>query len=74
VSIRQWREILAPVTALPEKRPGRTFTREVTADYRTAALMHADLLNPRASAPDVAPEQEKAPERFLDSEIVALYW
>ena len=74
VSVRQGREMLAPITEFVEKRAGETFTREVTADYRAVALMHADVLDPGASAPDIEPEHRKPPDRFLDSEIVALYW
>ncbi len=37
--------------------------------------MHAGLLDPRAAVSDVdLTPQDKSPERFLDSEIVALYW
>lgn len=76
VSVRQWREILAPITNLVEQRTGQTLPREVTSDFRAAAFMRAGLLDPRAAVSDVdlTPPQEKPPERFLDSEIVALYW
>lgn len=76
VSVPLWREGLAPITSLVEERTGQTFSREVTSDFRAAALMHADLLDSRAVVPDVdlAPPHDKASERFLDSEIVALYW
>lgn len=76
VSVRLWRKVLAPITSLVEERTGETLPREVTSDFRAAALMHAGLLDPGAAVPDVdlTPPQDKSPECFLDSEIVALYW
>lgn len=74
LSVPQWREMLAPVTELIEERSGEQFTRNALADYRAIALMHAHLLDPGGSAPEIEPERGASPERFLDSEIVALYW
>lgn len=73
LGVREWREILAPVTQFIEQRSGQSFNREVAADYRVAAVTQAGLLDP--SPPVVAFEPEPdGRERFLDSEIVAVYW
>jgi hypothetical protein len=74
LGVREWREMLAPVTGFIEQRSGETFSREVAADYRVAAVTQAGLLD--SSPPAVAVELEAGDgsERFLDSEIIAVYW
>lgn len=74
VNVRAWREMLAPVTKFIEDRAGQSFDPEVAADYRVAAITQAGLLEPAAPVAtfDVGPDQEQ--QRFLDSEIVAVYW
>lgn len=74
LSVPEWREVLAPITEFVEMRAGEPFAREVVADYRAVALMHADLFDPGVSVPAIEPERVPPQERFLDSEIVALYW
>lgn len=74
VNVRDWREILAPVTAFMEKRTGQTFDREVAADYRIAAITGAGLFEPDAPVPTFETQPAETQERFLDSEIVAVYW
>lgn len=75
LGVREWRELLAPVTRLIETRTGRSVDRQVAADYRTAAVAQAGLLEAAAPLTESAVGGgRKAPERFLDSEIVAVYW
>lgn len=67
------REILAPVTESVQIRTGHTFEREVAADCRIAAMTRVGLLDgaPPAATVEAPPPED---ERFLDSEIVAVYW
>lgn len=74
-SIRDIRQALEPVTKLVEDRSGQTIDREVAADYRVAAITKAGLLEPATSAAAAfVISDEETPERYLDSEIVAVYW
>jgi hypothetical protein len=76
INVRDWREMLARVTAFIEERTGLTFDRDVASDYRVAAITRAGLLEPAAapvSAFETGPA-EPPKERFLDAEIVAVYW
>jgi hypothetical protein len=72
-SVRDWRELLAPITAFMEARAGETIAPEVASDYRMAAISEAGLLDPPEPVP-FAPAASVADERFLDSELVAVYW
>lgn len=74
VNFRDWREMLAPVTTFIEERTGQTFDREVASDYRIAAITEAGLLEPAASISTFETGPAETWERFLDSEIVAVYW
>jgi hypothetical protein len=74
LGVREWRDLLAPVTRLVEQRAGQPVDRETAADYRVAAVTRAGLLEapPPVVALDTGPRDVR--ERFLDSEIVAVYW
>lgn len=74
LGVREWRELLAPITRLIEQRLGREVSREVSADYRAAAIMQAGLVESSAPPPTLDSEPSGAEERFLDAEIVAVYW
>lgn len=74
LNVRDLREMLAPVTTFIEQRTGETFDREVAADYRTAAIIGSGLLEPAAPVSTFEAEPAETRERFLDSEIVAVYW
>jgi hypothetical protein len=74
VNVRNWREVLGPVTKFIEEKIGQTVVREVASDYRVAAITEAGLLESSAQAPTFETRPAKARERFLDSEIVAVYW
>lgn len=73
-SVRDWRAMLAPVTDYIEQRTGGEVDRELAADYRVAAVTQAGLLDPTPSAASIDSAPPVADERFLDSEIVAVYW
>lgn len=74
VNVRDWREMLARVTRFIEERTGQTFDREAAADYRVAAITEARLLEPVAPVTTFETQPAETQERFLDSEIVAVYW
>lgn len=74
VNVRDWREILAPVGRFIEGRTGQKLDREAASDYRVAAITEAGLLEPVAPVTTLATPPDKTSERFLDSEIVAMYW
>lgn len=74
-TIRDIRQALEPVTKLVEDRSGQAISRETAADYRVAAITKAGLLEPAtATAAAFVISDKETPERFLDSEIVAVYW
>jgi hypothetical protein len=74
LGVREWRKLLEPVTHFIEQRAGLTFDREVAADYRVAAVTRAGLLEPSPSVVSFEHESAEGHGRFLDSEIVAVYW
>jgi hypothetical protein len=74
VGVREWREMLAPVAQFIEERSGQTVSREVAADYRVAAVTESGLLDLSPQVTSIEPEPDDGAERFLDSEIVAVYW
>lgn len=74
ITVRDWRATLAPVTKFIEERAGQGVDREVAADYRVAAITQAALLDPATPVAKFDPEPEDSENRFLDSEIVAVYW
>jgi hypothetical protein len=72
----EWRRLMAPVTEVVERQTNETIDREVAADYRAAAITAAGLLFPE-SMPRSSFEEANSIEdshRFLDSELVAVYW
>lgn len=74
LGVREWRDLLAPVTRLVEQRAGQAIDRETAADYRVAAVTRAGLLEAPAPVAALDAEPRDARERLLDSEIVAVYW
>jgi hypothetical protein len=73
-TIREIRDALAPITKRVEDRAGQEIDRELAADYRVAAIAKAGLLNPALTVPAVLAADDEKTARFLDSEIVAVYW
>ena len=74
VNVWDWREMLEPVTKFIEGRTGKKFDREIAADFRVAAVTEALLLEPIAPVTTFETQPVETRERFLDSEIVAVYW
>jgi hypothetical protein len=74
LSIPEWRTKLAPVTSYIEKRTDREIEAEVAADYRAAAIAEGGLQPAKTWVAPVGTADPVANERFLDSEIVAVYW
>lgn len=74
VTVLDWRELLAPIAAYVQERSQTPIDRETAADYRVAAISSAGLLEHSVSSASPAPEAEPPGDRFLDSEIVAVYW
>lgn len=74
VSVLDWRELLAPIAAYVQVRSDIPIDRETAADYRVAAIASAGLLDPLVAAASPEPLADPPGERFLDSEIVAVYW
>lgn len=74
-SVHEIRKALAPITRLVEERSGQKLDRDVAADYRVAAIARAGLFDASSTnVPPVVAADEERDERFLDSEIVAIYW
>jgi len=74
LGVREWRDLLAPVTRFVEQRADQPVDREAAADYRIAAVTRAGLLEPSPPVMALDAEPRDMRERFLDSEIVAVYW
>lgn len=74
VSVREWREVFAPVTDFVAREAGTTIDREIAADYRVAAVTKAGLLEPAAPTFELEIERPDSAERFLDCEVIAVYW
>jgi hypothetical protein len=74
VNVRDWRQMLAPVMSFIHEQAGVNFDREVAADYRVAAITEAGLLESAAPVTTFETSSAAVPARFLDSEIVAVYW
>lgn len=73
-SVLDWREMLAPIAEYVQERSGQEIDRETTADYRVAAITASGLLERTAVPSSPATADGPSGERFLDSEIVAVYW
>jgi hypothetical protein len=73
--VRDWRNLFEPITQLVEDRAGRTLDRAVVSNCRIEARLGAGLAM-LASSQVVAPVLPNADglERFLDSEVIAIYW
>lgn len=74
VSVREWREVFAPVTDFVAREAGTTIDREIAADYRVAAVTKAGLLEPAAPTFELEIERPDSAERFIDCEVIAVYW
>jgi hypothetical protein len=66
-----------PITRFVETRTNVTVDRETASNTRAAAMIHAGLMpdtdNPLAT-PHTSPDTPPIAERFLDAELVAIYW
>lgn len=75
LSIPQWRELCSPITARLEEKTGITIDPSVASECRIAAIAAAGLLPGQDSKPTSATSASRASnERYLDAEIVAVYW
>lgn len=75
-AVAGWRAIFAPVAQYVEAKSDRELKREVAADYRVAALTRTLWREMAGSTgtPFPAATPPADDERFLDSEVVAVYW
>lgn len=76
--VREWRDSFEPITKFIETRAASEIDRVTLADYRIAARTRVGLApglaekpTPRQVDVTVTPPSD---ERFLDAELVAIYW
>jgi hypothetical protein len=73
------RTLFEPITHWFEERAGAAIDRSVAADLRASAMQTAGvgpdaLPTPSADPPALPADSAAETERFLDAEIVAIYW
>jgi hypothetical protein len=75
LAVREWREIFAPIASYVQERTGQEIDRNFAADCRVAAMTRAQLqvaAQTETSVPATDPGTTN--DRYLDTEIVAIYW
>lgn len=76
-TVRELRPCFDPITRFVEARTNVKVDRETASNYRAAAMTHAGLVldaDNRGLAPQSSPDRPLTGERFLDAELVAIYW
>jgi hypothetical protein len=75
LAVREWREVFAPIASYVQERTGEEIDRDFAADCRVAAMTRAHLLLAAQTETSIPPaDPATTNDRFLDTEIVAIYW